>query len=202
MLGFPGKENAMSFDHLSGMSDNSLLRAYANGTLQAAQILTERLMPKIFSQAFHQVRNKSDAEDITQEALLRLWRIAPDWQQGNAKVSTWLYQVVSNLCIDRLRCKQHIYLDAVAEPADTNPNMSDVIQDRSRTNALYYALKKLSDGQRQAVTMRHLEGLSNPEIADNLKLSVEAVESLIARGKRKLSAILQSQKSELGYKND
>jgi RNA polymerase sigma-70 factor (ECF subfamily) len=50
--------------------------------------------------------------------------------------------------------------------------------------------------------MRHLEGISNPEIAEKLELSIEAVESLIARGKRTLSDALQSQKSELGYQND
>ena len=191
----------MPFGQLSGMSDNALLVAYANGTPQAAQILTERLMPKIFAQAFHRLRNKADAEDIAQEALLRLWRIAPDWQQGNTKVSTWLYQVVSNLCIDRIRRKQPENLDAIPEPADARPNATDVIQDQSRASALYHALAKLPDRQREAVAMRHLDGLSNPEIADNLQLSTEAVESLIARGKRKLSEILQSQKSELGYQN-
>ena len=191
----------MPFGQLSGMSDNALLVAYANGTPQAAQILTERLMPKIFAQAFHRLRNKADAEDIAQEALLRLWRIAPDWQQGNTKVSTWLYQVVSNLCIDRIRRKQPENLDAIPEPADARPNATDVIQDQSRASALYHALAKLPDRQREAVAMRHLDGLSNPEIADNLQLSTEAVESLVARGKRKLSEILQSQKSELGYQN-
>ena len=191
----------MPFGQLSGMSDNALLVAYANGTPQAAQILTERLMPKIFAQAFHRLRNKADAEDIAQEALLRLWRIAPDWQQGNTKVSTWLYQVVSNLCIDRIRRKQPENLDAIPEPADARPNATDVIQDQSRASALYHALAKLPDRQREAVAMRHLDGLSNPEIADNLQLSTKAVESLIARGKRKLSEILQSQKSELGYQN-
>ena len=192
----------MPFDQLSGMDDNALLLAYANGTPQAAQILTERLMPKIFTQAFHRIRNKADAEDIAQEALLRLWRIAPDWQQDNAKVSTWLYQVVTNLCVDRLRNKNHEHLDSIPEPKDTRPNATDVIQDQSRANALYHALAKLPDHQREAVAMRHLEGLSNPEIADNLQLSTEAVESLIARGKQKLSKILQYQKSELGYQDD
>ena len=84
----------MPFGQLSGMSDNALLVAYANGTPQAAQILTERLMPKIFAQAFHRLRNKADAEDIAQEALRRLWRITPvgsrvipKFQRGSIKLS-------------------------------------------------------------------------------------------------------------------
>ena len=91
------KEDTMPLDQLSGMNVNALLLAYANGTTQVAQILIERLTPKIFTQAFHRIRNKADAEDIAQEALLRLWHIAPDWKHDNAKVSIWLYQVATNL---------------------------------------------------------------------------------------------------------
>ena len=93
-------------------------------------------------------------------------------------------------------------MDTIAEPVDNRPNTADVMQDKSRANALYNAFSKLPERQREAVSMRHLDGLSNPEIADNMHLSIEAVESLVARGKRKLSQILQSQKSELGYQND
>jgi len=76
-----------------------------------------------------------------------------------------------------------------------------MLQDQTRANALYRALAELPDRQRDAVSMRHLDGMSNPEIAEIMELSVEAVESLISRGKRKLSDILQSHKSELGYAN-
>ena len=107
------KEDTMPIDQLSGMNDNALLLAYANGTPKAAQILIERLMLKIFTQAFHRIRNKADAEYIAQEAFLRRWRIAPDWKHDNAKVSTWLYQVVTNLCIDRLRHKIHENLNSI-----------------------------------------------------------------------------------------
>ena len=99
-------ENLMQFDHLPEMSDKALLTAYAKGIPGASKILTDRFMPKIFSQAFHRVRNEADADDIAQEAMLRLWRIAPNWKQGNAKISTWLYKVVYNLCIDRTRQKK------------------------------------------------------------------------------------------------
>ena len=192
----------MRFDQLSGMSDNALLEAYGNGIPGASQILTDRFMSKIFTQAFHRVRNEADADDIAQEAMLRLWRIAPNWNQGNAKISTWLYKIVNNLCIDRLRQKKTENLDTVTEPIDNRQNITNYLLNQSRANALYNALAKLPVRQREAVSMRHLEGISNPEIAEKLELSIEAVESLIARGKRALSDALQSQKSELGYQND
>ena len=86
----------MQFNELSGMSDHALLEAYVNGIPGASKVLTDRFMPRIFAQAFHRILNEADADDITQEAMLRLWRIAPNWEQGNAKISTWLYKIVNN----------------------------------------------------------------------------------------------------------
>ena len=106
-------KSLMRFNQLSRMSDNALLEAYANGIPEASQILTDRFMSEIFTQAFHRVRNEADADDIAQEAMLRLWRIAPNWNQGNAKISTWLYKIVNNLCIDRLRQKKIVNLESV-----------------------------------------------------------------------------------------
>ena len=83
--------------------DNVLLVAFAKGDRSAAQQLTERLMPKIYSHAYYRLGNIADAEDVTQEAFLKLWKIAPNWKYEKAKVSTWLYRVVYNLCKDRYR---------------------------------------------------------------------------------------------------
>jgi RNA polymerase sigma-70 factor (ECF subfamily) len=195
-------KSLMQFNELSGMSDHALLEAYVNGIPGASKVLTDRFMPKIFAQAFHRILNEADADDITQEAMLRLWRIAPNWEQGNAKISTWLYKIVNNLCVDRMRQRKTEHLEAVSEPIDNRQNVTDSILNKSRANALYSALARLPVRQREAVSMRHLEGISNPEIAEKLELSIRAVESLIARGKRTLSETLQSQKSEIGYQND
>ena len=192
----------MPFDQLASLSDNALLEAYANGTQEAARVLTERLSSKVFAQAYHMLRNRADAEDVTQEAFVRLWRIAPDWKQDQAKVTTWLYRVVANLCTARLRKQRTSPLDDAPEPEDASPSASRRLQDQTRVDALYRALDDLPDRQRQAVRMRHLDGLTNPEIAREMQLSVEAVESLISRGKQKLKALLQNRKTALGYQDD
>ena len=192
----------MPFDQFASLSDNALLVAYANGTQEAARVLTERLTAKVFAQAYHMLRNRADAEDVTQEAFVRLWRIAPDWKQDQAKVTTWLYRVVANLCTDRLRKLRTAPLDEAPELEDPSPSAGRKLQDRTRVDALYRALDDLPDRQRQAVRMRHLDGLTNPEIAREMQLSVEAVESLIFRGKQKLKAFLQNRKTALGYQDD
>ena len=192
----------MPLDQFASLSDNALLVAYANGTQEAARVLTERLTSKVFAQAYHMLRNRADAEDVTQEAFVRLWRIAPDWKQDQAKVTTWLYRVVANLCTNRLRKLRTSPLDEAPEPEDPGPSAGRRLQDQTRVDALYRALDDLPDRQRQAVSMRHLDGLKNPEIASEMQLSVEAVESLISRGKQKLKALLQNRKTALGYQDD
>lgn len=191
----------MPIDPTTQMSDNALLAAFAKGHADAARLLSERLLHKAYAQAFFRLRNQADAEDIAQEAFIRLWRMAPNWAEDGTKVSTWLYKVVQNLCYDRLRRKPSTSLADIGEPEDSKPAAAEMLQDQNRANALYRALAELPDRQRDAVSMRHLDGMSNPEIAEIMELSVEAVESLISRGKRKLSDILKSHKSELGYAN-
>ena len=97
---------------------NTLLVLYANCDAAAARVLMMRLTPRVLGYATRLLSDHAEAEDVAQEAMLRLWKIAPDWRQGEAKVSTWLYQVVSNLCTDRLRKRRTVALDAVAEPED------------------------------------------------------------------------------------
>ncbi len=183
--------------------DGALLVAYANGDLSAAQELTRRLAPRVLAQATKMLADRTEAEDVTQEALMRLWKIAPDWRQGEAEVSTWLYRVVANMCTDRLRRRARgVALDAIAEPEDGSPSVADQMQDNARRKALSDALAQLPERQAQAVSLRHLEGLSNPDIAEVMQIGVEAVESLTARGKRALAALLAGRKNELGYRDD
>ncbi|SMY08755.1 RNA polymerase sigma factor [Flavimaricola marinus] len=180
-------------------TDGALLVAYANGDATAARDLMIRLTPRVLAQANRLLADQAEAEDVAQEAMMRLWKIAPEWRQGEARVSTWLYRVTANLCTDRLRKRRTVPLDAVAEPLDDTDSVADQIQGRSRLKALADALASLPDRQAQAVSLRHLEGLSNPDIAAIMDISTEAVESLTARGKRALAAVLAGRKAELGY---
>ena len=184
-------------------SDAALLVAFANGDGRAASDLTARLLPRVMGQAFRMLQDRAEAEDVAQEAMMRLWKMAPDWEQGRAEVSTWMYRVVANLCTDRLRMRRgNVGLDQIADPASDAPSAAETIQQKSRMQALRAALAQLPERQAQAVSLRHLEGLGNPEIAQIMDISVESVESLTARGKRNLSQALAAQRNSLGYTND
>lgn len=183
--------------------DAELLAAFAGGERSSALELTRRLTPRIMGQAYRMLGNRAEAEDVAQDAMMRLWKIAPDWDADRAQVTTWLYRVVANLCTDRLRKSgRGVALDAIEEPADPANSAAQDLQNTSRTQALHAALADLPERQAQAVSLRHLEELGNPQIAVIMETNVRTVESLIARGKRALIAKLSGRKDELGYDDD
>jgi RNA polymerase sigma factor (sigma-70 family) len=187
----------MTSDADSGApADIELVARYAAGDQAAARLLTHRHAPRVFALARRMLGDVAEAEDVTQEAMLRLWRAAPDWED-RAALGTWLYRVASNLCIDRLRRRRPTA--ELPELADDRPGASVALEARDRAAALEAAMARLPDRQRLAVLLRHFEDRSNPEIAVVLEVSVEAVESLLARARRALAADLAGRRAELGY---
>ncbi len=200
----PPADHPSSEGEEAALSDDALVALFANGDNQAARILTARLAPRSFSLALRVLGDGDAAEDVAQEAMMRLWRMAPDWRPGQAQVSTWLYRVTLNLCLDAKRRDKRsaaVRLDDVPDPPDPGKGAPERMQDGVRAEALQAALMTLPERQRQAVVLRHIEDLSNPEIAGIMDISVEAVESLTARGKRALAAALAGRREELGYRD-
>ncbi|MEI4234651.1 RNA polymerase sigma factor [Roseovarius sp. D22-M7] len=194
----------MPFDAIEDLPDEALLARFADGEQAAARVLTHRLTPRVMAHAWRLLGNRAEAEDVAQEAMLRLWKQAHAWREGEAKVTTWLYRVVANLCIDRQRRARGgtVTLDTIPEPADGRASVVQTMHERARADALQAALNALPARQREAVVLRHIEGLSNIYIAEIMDISVEAVESLTSRGKRALATALRQRKEELGYADD
>ncbi len=196
----------MAFDAQGEPSDEALMVLYANGDRHAALALTRRVTPRVLAYAARLLSgDRTEAEDVAQETMLRLWRVAPEWRQGETKVTTWAYRVATNLCLDRQRARRRKAQTALEDAPDlpsADPSAEGRLVQADRMAALQAALGELPDRQRQAVVLRHIEGLTNPEIAAVMEIGVEAVESLTARGKRALSAILAGRRDELGYRDD
>jgi RNA polymerase sigma-70 factor (ECF subfamily) len=133
----------------------------------------------------------AEAEDVAQEAFLRVWRQAPRWRPGAAKFDTWLHRVALNLCYDRLRRRREI---ATAEPpdvADPSPGPDRGLDAQDTGARVAAALAALPDRQREAIVLCHYQELGNIEAAAVMGVSVEAVESLLGRGRRALRAALK-----------
>jgi RNA polymerase sigma-70 factor (ECF subfamily) len=186
----------MASDDQRSPTDDELVRRYAEGDAAAARQLTERHAGRVYGPARRMLGDAAEAEDVAQETLRRLWRGAAAWRPGEAGPAAWLNRVARNLCLDRLRRRRRTAPEA-PEPADDAPSAFARLAQADRAKALDAALAELPERQRVAIVLRHFEERGNGEIAAALELSVEAVESLLARGRRALAARLIPQRAEL-----
>lgn len=169
--------------------DEELLTRVAQGDPAAVRALVARKLPRLLSLAGRMLGDPREAEDVAQDAFLRLWRQAPRWEP-RARIRTWLHRVAYNLCIDRLRRRGSVPLEDIAEPADPAPGPAQSLHRAEVGRAVQAALDRLPERQRAAIALVHYEDLSNIEAAAAMSVSVEAIESLLSRGRRSLRAQL------------
>ena len=171
--------------------DAELVRNIGAGDSRAAEALVRRHLPRMVGLARRMLGDASEAEDVAQDVFLRVWREAPRWKPGAAKFETWMHRVALNLCYDRLRRRREIAdPDAGVNVADTRPMPADEWLARQRAARVDAALAELPERQRAAIVLVHYQDLTNIAAAEMLEVSVEALESLLARGRRALKAAL------------
>jgi RNA polymerase sigma-70 factor (ECF subfamily) len=173
--------------------DDALLARIARGDGAAVRLLVRAKLPRVLGLATRMLKDVGEAEDVAQEAFLRVWGHASRWQPGDAAFDTWLHTVTLNLCRDRLRKRVEPPTDAIGERADSAPTAETTLIDAERGRRVVSAIQSLPDRQREAIILAHYQGLSNPDVAAIMGASVEAVESLLARGRRALRQILIGQ---------
>lgn len=171
-------------------SDEALMARVARGDERAFQMLSRRHLPAMLGLARRVLGNAADAEDVAQEAMLRVWTHAPRWQPL-AAFRTWLTRVVVNLCLDRKRRAPWVDLEAAGELADPKPGATEQAEHDERERLVAAAIGELPDRQRAAIVLTYTEGMSNAQVADILDTSVSAVETLLVRGKQNLRRALK-----------
>lgn len=177
--------------------DLPLLLRVAQGDERAYSVLVDRHLGRIFGLARRVLGNEHDAEDVAQEAFLKVWRHADAWEPGRARFETWLYRVALNLCYDRLRRRREVTVEEFPDTADDAPSVIEVHAGRDIAREVEAALARLPERQRMAVLLCHYQELSNAEAADLLDISVDALESLLARARRALRSLLADRVSNL-----
>jgi len=178
--------------------DEKLVYRIGNGDSEAAALLIDKHLAAITGLARNILGDESEAEDIAQEVFLRVWTNAGKWKPGKAKFSTWMHRVAINLCYDQLRKKREVYMDVLPEHIDDiAPNAQESVENSHQQRQIQAALATLAPRQRVAIVLCHLNELGNIEAAQSMRISVEALESLLARGRRVLRIRLAGQIEEL-----
>ena len=167
-------------------SDDGLLSQIAEGDRRAFAQLMDRHIDRAHGLAKRVLGNKSDAEDVVQDAFMKVWQKAGQWQPGRAQFSTWLYRVVVNRCLDLKRKPVNTALDNIAEQSDDRPDAYEDIAARQRQARITAAVAGLPERQRTAIALSYTAGMSNIQAAETMEISVKAFESLLVRAKREL----------------
>ncbi|MCA3574681.1 MAG: sigma-70 family RNA polymerase sigma factor [Aestuariivirga sp.] len=178
------------------MTDAGLLEAAAGGSHAAFAEIVERHFQPVYRLVWRMTGGAAEAEDIAQEAFVKLWKNPSQLREG-AALRGWLMRVASNAVIDGSRKPRAGAIEDVPEPPDPMAR-PDAPLDRAQAQRLVdAAIAALPDRQRQALALVYFEGLSNIEAAGVMEVSVDAVESLLARARRSLKESLSAEWRDL-----
>ncbi len=173
--------------------DLELVIGVARGDAAAVRVLVARKLPRVLALARRMLTDPVEAEDVAQEVMLRVWRQAPKWRPGAARFDTWMHRVALNLCYDRLRRRREQPTDRPPDRPDPGPAPDRGLMAADVGARVERAMAGLPHRQREAVVLCHYQELSNIDAAALMGISVEALESLLARARRALRAALADQ---------
>lgn len=152
--------------------------------------LVDAKLPRLLALAQRMLGDRAEAEDVAQETFLRIWKQAGHWQPGRAKFETWIHRVALNLCYDRLRRRREVAGEGVPEGIDPAPLPDAGLDAADDGQRVERALQRLAPRQREAIILVYYQDLSNRDAAAVMSISVEALESLLSRGRRMLQTLL------------
>ena len=184
-------------DSLNDIGDEALVAMVADGDRRAFAVLVERHGMRFRAVAMRTCGEQSMAEEMVQEAFVKLWTRPESFRADKARFTTWFHRVVVNRCLDELRRKRPAALPEGYDAVDGRPGAEAALADGDSVRRLFAALEKLPDRQRQALTLSYLDGFSNLEAAGIMALNIKAYESLLVRARARLREDLKADKGDL-----
>ena len=184
------------------MNEKEHIRKIKRGNEQAFRLLVDTYKNLVFSACYHMVETEDDAEDLSQEVFIEVYRSIGAFK-GQSKLSTWVYSIALSKAKDFVKYKSRQKRDSdknvrieqetqVIQISDYRPNGEDLLVNADRMKTLKNALNALPPRQKSAFTLVKIEGYSYQETADLLSISVSSVESLLFRANKGLRTSLQS----------
>ena len=167
--------------------DHELLALVQSGSHPAFAELVQRHTARFYRLAFRYLQNKEAAEDMVQDAFLKLWEDPGKWQADrNTKFTTWFYRVVVNLCLDWQKRKRPLAINEEMPLADERESVDQTMLRDEEQRILEQEIAALPERQRTALNLCFDEGLSNQDAADAMGVNLKALQSLIMRAKTTL----------------
>ena len=170
-------------------SDEELMQAVQQGDLFAFEQIVLRHQTSAWNIACRFLNDPTEAEDVAQEAFLRVLKAAARYRP-TARFQTYLLQIVARLCLDRVRKKRPVYIDQFPKQVVEGKTPNGLLLQNERHRLVRQALDQLSPPQRLALILRYDEELSYQEIATLLRTTPKAVERSLARGRAALAVLL------------
>jgi RNA polymerase sigma-70 factor (ECF subfamily) len=167
--------------------DRELLSLIQEGSCRAFAELVRRHTDRFYRLAYRYVQNKETAEDVVQDAFLKLWEDPGRWQPGrNTKFTTWFYRIVVNLCLDWQKRKRPVELDPEIPLVEDSESIDSAMIRTQEQAMLEKEIAALPERQRMALNLCFDEGLTNEEAAEAMGVKLKALQSLIMRAKTTL----------------
>lgn len=176
--------------------------ALAGGDPNAGRALVDAHLVHVLAVARRMLGDQAEAEDVAQDTFMRAWKAAARWEPGRAKLSTWLHRIAMNQCLDRLRKKKPEPLAPDFDAPSDAPDPEAELYQQQLAGRIDGAIQALPERQRAAIVLCHYQQLSNKEASEVMEISVEALESLLSRGRRALKQSLRPEWSELKGEGD
>lgn len=177
---------------LHDKTDEELMQLVVNGHRLAFDQLVQRHVTYATAVARRFTGSYgAEAEDIVQDAFIKVWTNAASWQRRRGKFTTWLYRIVMNAGIDRIRAQKpstDVDWESLVDPAD---NAETSMAERQEDAVVAAAIRKLPEKQRVALALCYQQGLSNREAADVMNIHIKALEALLGRARRALKQDLR-----------
>ena len=177
----------------SSYTDNDLVEQAMQGRTEAFSILVDRYRQKVFRTAMGFLHNADDAEDLTQEIFIKAWHALRSFDRKSA-FSTWLYRISVNKAINQIRKNKLRALAGINDEVNQTPDdesADDTITRKEQKEEIKKAINELNIKQKKAFVLFYYQEISMKEVADVLKMSQKAAESLVFRARKNLQKELQ-----------
>lgn len=171
--------------------DRVLVAQCVAGDQSAFERLLARHLGAVVVTARRILDDEAEAEDVAQEAMLRLWSLAATLEVPDHGIRAWLKRVAQNLALDRVRQRRRVDVTDTPPEIAVAPTQSRRLDEAGSAARVQAAMAGLPERQRVALVLFHFEGLAQAEVARSMQVSEEAVESLLARARRTLKVALR-----------